>query len=96
MIESNYLCRDNSHAYTCLNQNNDEVKFVIGDKVDFKWAESKIKEYDIENKCAILFSSVYNEIKYQKVVEWMLKSKIKARFQLQIHKHIWEEETKGV
>ena len=29
MIELNYLCRDNSHAYTCLNQNNDEVKFML-------------------------------------------------------------------
>jgi len=76
--------------------NNDEIKFVIGDKMDFKWAENKIKEYDIENKCTILFSSVYDKIEYQKVVEWMLDSKIKARFQLQIHKHIWKEETKGV
>ena len=75
---------------------NDEVKFVIGDRTDFDWAINKIKEYDIENKCLILFSSVFSEIEYQTVVEWMLDSKIKARFQLQIHKHIWEKETKGV
>ena len=74
----------------------DEVKFVIGNHLDFKWALNKIKEYNLENKCSILFSSVYGKIKYQKVVKWMLDSKIKARFQLQMHKHIWEKETKGV
>ena len=74
----------------------DEIKFVIGNKLDFEWAVTKIKEYDIESKCPILFSSVYDEIEYQKVVEWMLDSKINARFQLQIHKHIWDKETKGV
>ena len=76
--------------------NNDEVKFVIGNKQDFEWAVNKIKEYNIEKKCIILFSSVFGEIEYKQVVGWMLDSKIKARFQIQLHKHIWEESTKGV
>ena len=75
---------------------NDEIKFVIGDRVDFDWAKDKIKKYDIENKCSILFSSVFGKIEYQTIVKWMLESNIKARFQLQVHKHIWEEKTKGV
>jgi len=74
----------------------DEVKFVIGNKNDFKWALNKIKTYDLEQKCLILFSSVFDKIKYQKVVEWMLNSNINARFQLQIHKHIWQKEERGV
>ena len=74
----------------------DEVKFVIGDRVDFEWAKDKIKKYDIENKCSILFSPVFGKIEYKTLVKWMLDSKIKARFQLQVHKHVWEEETKGV
>ena len=74
----------------------DEVKFVIGDKNDFKWALNKIKTYDLEEKCSILFSSVFDKIEYQKVVEWILNSNINARFQLQIHKHIWKKEKRGV
>ena len=74
----------------------DEVKFVIGDKNDFKWALNKIKTYDLEQKCSILFSSVFDKMKYQKVVEWILNSNINARFQLQIHKHIWQKEERGV
>ena len=75
---------------------NDEDKFVIGNQSDFKWAQNKIKKYKIENKCDILFSCVFGKLKYQTLVKWLLDSNIKARFQLQAHKHIWEEETRGV
>ena len=74
----------------------DEVEFVIGDKNDFEWALNKIKTYNLEEKCSILFSSVFDKIEYQKVVEWILNSNINARFQLQIHKHIWKKEKRGV
>tara|TARA_Y100001970_G_C14139135_1_gene806089 strand:+ start:594 stop:1235 length:642 start_codon:yes stop_codon:yes gene_type:complete len=67
----------------------DEIKFVIGDKNDFQWAYDKIKKYNIENKCTILFSPVYDKIDYKNIVKWMLDSNVKARFQIQTHKHIW-------
>ena len=75
---------------------NDEIKFVIGNKEDFDWSINKIKKYNMEDKCSILFSSIFGKIEYKTVVQWILNSKIHARFQLQIHKHIWEEETRGV
>ena len=50
----------------------------------------------IEDKCDILFSCVFGKLEYQTLVKWLLDSDIKARFQLQTHKHIWEEETRGV
>ena len=76
--------------------NNDEIKFVIGNKNDFEWAQNKILEHDLENKCTLLFSCVFDKLDYKILVKWMLESNIKARFQLQTHKHIWEEETRGV
>ena len=75
---------------------NDEIKFVIGDKNDFKWAKNKIKKYNLEDKCNLLFSCVFGKLEYKILVQWLLESNIKARFQLQTHKHIWEEETRGV
>ncbi len=75
---------------------NDEIKFVIGDQTDFRWAQNKIKKYEIEDKCNILFSCVFEKLKYETLVKWLLDSNIKARFQLQTHKHIWKEETRGV
>tara|TARA_Y100000814_G_C12216671_1_gene363343 strand:+ start:56 stop:700 length:645 start_codon:yes stop_codon:yes gene_type:complete len=76
--------------------NNDEIKFVIGNQDDFKWALKKIEKYDIENKCEILFSCVFGDIEYEKVVKWMLSSNVNARFQLQMHKHIWDKAERGV
>ena len=74
----------------------DEVKFVIGNYSDFKWAQNKIEQYKIEEKCDILFSCVFGELEYKLLTKWILDSNIKCRFQLQMHKHIWGEETKGV
>ena len=55
-----------------------------------------IKKYSIENKCNILFSCVFGKLKYETLVKWLLDSNVKARFQLQTHKHVWEKETRGV
>ena len=74
----------------------DEIKFVIGNKKDYLWSKNIIKKHKLTNKCSVLFSPVFGKLEYKTLVKWMLDSKIKARFQLQVHKHVWEEETKGV
>ena len=89
---------EHKNLWTILDNisSNDEIKFVIGDKNDFEWAQNKIIEYGLENKCALLFSCVFDKLDYKILVKWLLQSNIKARFQLQTHKHIWEEKTRGV
>ena len=75
---------------------NDEIKFVIGDKIDFDWSIEKIKKYNLEDKCEILFSCVHKKLDYQDLVEWILESEVNARYQIQLHKHIWPKESRGV
>jgi len=74
----------------------DELKFVIGDYEDYQWAKKIISKYNIENRCQILFSPVFGKIEPKEIVNWILKDKLKVRFQLQMHKHIWEPTAKGV
>ena len=74
----------------------DEVKFVIGNKIDYNWSKKIISEYDLTKKCSILMSPVYNKIQPKKIVSWILEDNLKVRFQIQIHKEIWEKDTKGV
>ncbi len=74
----------------------DELKFVIGNREDYEWTKEIISMYDLENKCNLLFSVVFGSLEPVLLVEWMLRDKIKARFQLQLHKYIWQPETKGV
>ena len=77
-------------------QPHDEVKFVIGDREDFDWAKEMLNKYSLNEKCSILFSPTFGKIDPSLIVEWILDGDIPVRMQLQMHKHIWESEGKGV
>ena len=74
----------------------DQVKFVIGDRNDYDWTKNIIDKYNLNSKCEILFSPVFNKIKPKQIVDWIIDDNLDVRFQLQIHKFIWEPEKKGV
>ena len=75
---------------------NDEVKFVIGTQEDYNWSKEQIEKFGLTEKANVLFSPVFNSIEPKQIVEWILNDKLNVRFQLQIHKYIWEPETRGV
>ena len=77
-------------------QPHDEIKFVIGNRKDFDWAKDKIIHYNLNHKCTLLMSPVFGKIEPQIIAEWILKDSLPVRMQLQMHKHIWEHEIKGV
>ena len=74
----------------------DEVKFVIGNKDDYIWTKKIIKDYNLNNLCKILISPVYNKIKSKELVKWILKDNLNVRYQIQIHKEIWNDSKRGV
>ncbi len=74
----------------------DEVKFVIGTKEDYEWTKDIIQKHNLTEKCEVLFSVVFGMLQPVRLVEWILEDKLKVRFQLQMHKFIWEPSTKGV
>ncbi len=74
----------------------DEVKFVIGTKEDYIWAKEQIDKFSLVNKAEVLFSPVFNSIEPREIVEWILSDRLNVRFQLQMHKYIWEPERRGV
>ena len=77
-------------------QSTDEIKFVIKDKADFVWAEQKVIKYKLDKTNPVIFSPVFNELKYEQLAEWVKDSKLKIRMQIQLHKHIWSPEMIGV
>lgn len=74
----------------------DELKFVIGMREDYEWSKNILEEYSLSDKCEILFSTVFEELEPETLVGWILKDKLNVRFQLQVHKYIWDPKTKGV
>ena len=68
----------------------DEIKFVVADQEDFKWALQTICEYQLDPK-KILFSPVYGQLEGELLAKWILDCGIEARLQLQLHKILWGE-----
>ena len=74
----------------------DEVKFVIRERGDFDWAIGRIREHRLEGRFTLLFSVVFGELEPVELARWILEEGIDARFQLQVHKYIWEPSARGV
>ena len=74
----------------------DEVKFVLTDKKDYLWAKDIIKQYGLADRASILISVVYGSLEPKEVAQWILDDGLDVRFQLQLHKYIWDPEKKGV
>lgn len=74
----------------------DEVKFVIGTREDFDWSMDVIRQHQIDRRCPVLMSVVFGVLAPLELAEWILESKQNIRFQLQMHKYIWEPATRGV
>ncbi len=78
-------------------QPHDEVKFVINSRRDYEWARSLLCDTALDEKCAaVLFSPVFGAVDYQEMVGWILADHLPVRFQLQMHKFIWDPEMRGV
>jgi 7-carboxy-7-deazaguanine synthase len=73
----------------------DEIKFVIADRADYEWSKTIIDERQLQ-RWTILMSPVWGEMDMKSLAEWMLADRLPARFQTQLHKHIWGAEARGV
>ncbi|GAB63287.1 MAG: radical SAM protein [Candidatus Jettenia sp.] len=74
----------------------DEVKFVLASRDDYKWTKDVIQKYNLSEIAKVLLGTVFNTIAPRSVVQWILEDNLKVRFQLQLHKYIWEPHTRGV
>lgn len=74
----------------------DEVKFVIGDRVDYEWSRQVLERYRLNERCSVLFSPVFEKLQLRELAEWILADKLPVRLQTQLHKWIWDPATRGV
>ncbi len=74
----------------------DEVKFVIKDRADYDWAQAVVQKHRLADRCAVLFGPVFGELEPRDLAEWILADRLPVRFQLQLHKQIWDPDTRGV
>lgn len=69
----------------------DQVKFVIGNDEDYEWSKNVLAEYDLPNRCQILFSPVMGQKNPTTLAEKILRDRLPVRFQLQLHKILWDD-----
>jgi len=75
----------------------DEVKFVLSSREDYEWARDQVRKFDLASRVhAVLFSPVFGRIEPVEIVNWILEDKLPVRFQLQLHKLIWDPKKRGV
>ena len=75
----------------------DEVKFVLCSREDYEWSRDQVRKFDLPRTVrSVLFSPVFGQIEPASIVEWILEDRLDVRFQLQLHKFIWEPRARGV
>lgn len=76
----------------CLGRH-DQVKFVLASRQDYDWARFKCDEYHLPERVGdVLFSPVHGALAPRTLAEWILADKLHVRLQIQLHKHLWNNE----
>ena len=74
----------------------DELKVVVCDEADFRWAVGIIDQLGLWERVPALFSPSFGQVAPQDLARWLIESRRPGRLQLQLHKLIWGAEARGV
>jgi 7-carboxy-7-deazaguanine synthase len=74
----------------------DEVKFVIADQVDYLWARDVVRERGLAGICPVHFSPAWGACDPAELAAWILRDRLPVRLQLQLHKLLWPQRSRGV
>lgn len=73
---------------------NDQVKFVICDRLDYDWAKFKLIEFDLSSKVSdVFFSGSHDQLDAAELAAWILEDGLQVRLQVQLHKILWGDKT---
>lgn len=91
--ESGKFCFANLDAL----KHKDQAKFVILDEADYRYARDFVAEHALGKRVdEIIFSPVFRQLPPRHLAEWILRDDLEVRIGLQLHKFIWDPETRGV
>lgn len=80
----------------------DQIKFVISHREDYEWAKQQVIQYQLDKLVdCVWFSPAFSIEKgavklpdlARDLAQWILDDKLAVRFQLQLHKLLWNDET---
>ena len=68
----------------------DQIKFVIGNDEDYEWSKELMVKHKLYDVCEILFSPVMGLQNPTELAEKILRDRLQVRFQIQLHKLLWD------
>ena len=69
----------------------DQIKIVIASRADYEWACAMLVEHALADRCMVLFSPVHGAVQPRELAEWIIADKLPVRFQMQLHKLLWND-----
>lgn len=84
-------CEKNKFSNLAVLKTSDQIKFVICSHNDYQWACGMLKEHQLANKAQVLFSPSWGELNPSTLAEWIINDHLPVRFQLQLHKILWND-----
>ena len=69
----------------------DQVKIVIASRADYAWARDAVARHGLDRRCMVLFSPVHGAVQPRELAEWIIADRLPVRFQLQLHKLLWND-----
>lgn len=69
----------------------DQVKFVIGNDEDYDWSKKVMSDYNLPERCEILFSPISGQQSHTELAEKILHDGLPVRLQIQLHKLLWQD-----
>ncbi|MFI4963245.1 MAG: 7-carboxy-7-deazaguanine synthase QueE [Legionellales bacterium] len=69
----------------------DQIKFVLCSRSDYEWACHLMVEHRLSERTELLFSPSWNQLNPTELANWIIADKLPVRFQLQLHKILWND-----
>lgn len=85
--------------YDYLTQH-DQIKFVISDREDYEWSKQFLEQHQLADKVSTVWFSpafaIEGDIRLppfaRHLAQWILEDHLPVKFQLQLHKLLWQDE----
>lgn len=70
----------------------DQIKFVLCDREDYDWARFQLDTHNLSEKAGeVLFSPSFGQLSATDLANWIVKDNLPVRFQMQLHKLLWND-----
>lgn len=84
-------CEKNQLSNIPYLKQSDQIKFVLCSLEDYNWAKKMLAEHRLTERVQVLFSPSFDQLNPTQLADWIINDRLPIRFQLQLHKILWND-----